>query len=349
MASTKEAGRRKPWLTIILILLAVFSLLATFDVKNLIESQVGLGGTRTSSLSVPSTNMGLKPQEQNVESISLDMAKTNQVLPQDFNSNIPVTDTREFLKTDYHATMRTRDVPKLVRRAETTVRGFGGRIDQTSSTEKYGLVSFVVPKSTFSEFRDEIESFVGQRFLKVEISSQNLLSQKQSIEEMQKEAEQILSDLNTRREKVIADHNANVQSLQSRIKANENEQASLRAEVTTDPERQSQITSRLSVLARGLANLKSQLTNENSAYTNNLNSIDFQIKNANDNLSGIKNQDQDLLDDVETVNGTIVFNWINLWEIVQLYIPGYWIPSIFAILAIVAYWWERHYGFFGRF
>ncbi|MBI3980747.1 hypothetical protein HY345_01995 [Candidatus Microgenomates bacterium] len=348
MASIKEASRRKPWLTIILILLAIVTFLSISDIGNRIRSQVDIGGSLTSSTGVPSINMGIKPQAQNGESNSLDMAKTNQILPPDYDSNVPVTDTREFLKTDYRATMQTRDVPKLVRRAETTIRGFGGRIDQTSSTEKYGLVDFVVPKSNFSEFRDEIESFVGQRFLKVEISSQNLLPQKQNIEEMQKEAEQTLADLNTRREKIIADHNANVQSLQSRIRANENEQASLRAEVTTDPERQTQITNRLNTLARQLANLKSQLANENSAYTNNLNSIDSQIKNANDNLTGIKNQDQNLLDNVETVNGTIVFSWISLWEIVQLYLPGYLIPSIFAFLAVVAYWWERHHSFFKK-
>jgi hypothetical protein len=346
MGINKRSFVSKPWLTIILILLAILSLLATFDIRNLFKSQVGLRSIPTSLMNVPSVKMGVKPQMQNGESSFMD--KVNLVLPPAYNSNIPVNDTREFLKTDYHATMRTRDVPKLVRRAETTVRGFGGRIDQISSTEKYGLVGFVVPKSSFNEFRDEIESFVGQRFLKVEISSRNLLSEKQGIEEMQKEAENTLAGLNARREKVIADHNTAVQSLQSQIKGNENEQASLRREVTTDPERQSQITNRLNVLARELVNLKSQLANENSAYTNNLNSIDYQIKNANDNLTRIKNQDKDLLDDVATVNGTIVFSWISLWEIVQLYLPGYWIPAIFTVLAIVAYWWERHREFPGQ-
>ncbi|EKD44722.1 MAG: hypothetical protein ACD_71C00031G0001, partial [uncultured bacterium (gcode 4)] len=97
MTSIKEASRRKPWLTIILILLAIVTLLSISDIGNRIRSQVDIGGSLTSSTGVPSINMGIKPQAQNGESNSLDMAKTNQILPPDYDSNVPVTDTREFL------------------------------------------------------------------------------------------------------------------------------------------------------------------------------------------------------------------------------------------------------------
>ena len=102
------------------------------------------------------------------------------------NPDVPITDTREFLKMYYNASMRTRDVPALTRKVETTVRGYDGRIDSESSSGTYGYVSFAVPQTKYDSFRAELEGLVGSRFLSVNISSQNLLSQKVSIEEQQK-------------------------------------------------------------------------------------------------------------------------------------------------------------------
>lgn len=95
---------------------------------------------------------------------------------------VPVTDTREFLKTDYNATIRTRDISTLTRRIETTVRGFGGRIDSSNSSQKWGSVSFVVPAGKFDSFRDEIESLTDARFITTEIRNENLLPQVRNIE-----------------------------------------------------------------------------------------------------------------------------------------------------------------------
>jgi len=41
------------------------------------------------------------------------------------------------------------------------------------------------------------------------------------------------------------------------------------------------------------------------------------------------------------VNGSVSFRWISLWEMAQLYLPGYWIPGIFAILAFCSYLFDR--------
>jgi len=38
-------------------------------------------------------------------------------------------------------------------------------------------------------------------------------------------------------------------------------------------------------------------------------------------------------------------NWITLWQIALLYLPGYSIPMIFAVLTILSYLWDRRrYG-----
>ncbi|MDP1707155.1 MAG: hypothetical protein Q8L30_01205 [bacterium] len=232
------------------------------------------------------------------------------------NPEVPVTDTREFLKIYYNASMRTRDVPTLTRRVETTVRGYDGRIDNESSAEKYGYVSFALPQSKYDAFRTELESLVGSRFLKVNISSQNLLSQKVSIEEQQKQADKTLADYKTDRAKIVNAHTAAVQSLQAKIDAT----------TATSSER---------------ASLEQQLSRENASYTRNLSNADANIKYAQDWVKGVQTQDATLLANVATVTGTVSVQWISLSDIVLLYLPGYWIPTIFAVLALLSFYRDR--------
>ncbi|OGG54256.1 hypothetical protein A2851_01160 [Candidatus Kaiserbacteria bacterium RIFCSPHIGHO2_01_FULL_53_29] len=343
---TETPHGRKPWLTISLALLALVTFFMMSGGGQTISRMGGGYGVSSSNTMAPTPpTMGIAESAQGVPRATQVMAP--DYYPQPYYGGTPAaTDTREFNKISYSAVMRTRSVQDLVRRTETTVRGFDGRVDQTSSAEKYGYVSFVIPATKFEEFRTEIESFVRPRFLKVDISSQNLLSQKQSIEETQKQVEKNIADLQTERKQLVASHASAVKSLQSQIDANTNTQTALRAEVTNDPARQASIALQLNQLSAELITLKSRLANENSNYVNNIASIDSQIKYTNENLTGVKQQDQNLLDNVATVNGTISFNWISLWEIMQLYLPGYWIPSILAVSAMLAYLWERRRGHF---
>src|SRR3989344_4616470 len=329
---------RRPWLTIGLALLAAITFLMVSDRSDgVIQPMRGYGVSDSTSVQ---PSKGMESGAQGTPAATRVVAPDYYPYPYP-GTNVSITDTREFLKMSYQATMRTRSVQELTRRAETTIRGFSGRVDQISSSEKYGYVSFVVPASKFSAFRDEIESFVAPRFLKVNISSQNLLPQKVSIEEQQKGVEKNLVDLQAQRKATVAAHDSKVKSLQAEINANASAQAVLRAEVTSDPARQAAIAAQLSQLAVDLVQLKSRLTNENSNYANNIASIDAQLTYANEVLAAVKTQDQNLIDNVATVDGTISLEWISLWEIAQLYLPGYWIPSILAVAAVLAYLWER--------
>ncbi|MDO8512534.1 MAG: DUF4349 domain-containing protein, partial [bacterium] len=233
------------------------------------------------------------------------------------NPDVPVTDTREFLKVNYNASMLTRDVPGLTRRVETTVRGYDGRIDQESSSPKYGYVSFAVPESKYIAFRDELEALVGSRFLTVNISSQNLLPQKVSIEEQQKQADTTLSDYKTARQKIVNAHTGAVQSLQAKIDADTQQLATLRAQTSTP-----QILSQIQAVSDDLLSLKRQLENENASYTAQLNNADRNIKYAQDWQKAVQTQDQALLDNVATVTGTVSIEWISFWGISLLYLPG---------------------------
>ena len=243
------------------------------------------------------------------------------------NNDVSANDTREFMKTNYYATLRTRSVQALTRRVETTVRGHQGRVDQTSSSEQNGYVQFVVPMSQFEDFRTEVESMVGPKFISLQVSQQNLLPQKQSIEEQQKQAEATLASYQSARQSVVNTHAATLKSIQANLDQAVAQGAS----------------------ADTIATLQSQIANENAAYAKRLAAADANIKYAKDWQTAVKTQDQTLIDNVATVNGTISLQWISLWDIAHLYVPGEWIPAIIAVLAVVAYLWERRLWVFRTF
>ena len=310
--------RHVSWLTIIFALLAIISFIAISspDVRRyaVLPMETGVSGVPT--------------QEK---------AGSNIYYPNPYpNPNVPVNDTREFLKVYYSAFMRTRDVQGLTRRVETTIRGYGGRIDQESSSPQYGYVNFALPQSKYDAFRTELEGFVDSRFLTVNISSQNLLSQKVSIEEQQKQADAALSDYKAARQKIVNAHASAVQALQSKIDADLKQLATLRAEIQTP-----QISAQIQAVSDELSSLKNQLANENASYAAQLKNADQNIKYGEDWKKAVETQDQALLDNVATVAGTVSLRWISLWETALLYLPGYWIPFIFAALAFLSFLRDR--------
>jgi flagellar capping protein FliD len=255
--------------------------------------------------------------------------------------SVPITDTREFLRTDYNVSIRTREVQELTRRAETTVRGFGGRVDGSSSAEKWGSVSFAVPASKFDAFRDEIESFVGKRFITVETRTENMLPQKQSIEEQRKQIEKNAAELRTQRKNLIASHNSKVSSLQTQINNVSYELTALRSELTADPARRAYIDARIKELVTEQATLQTRLNNENSSYGRQLNEFDARIKDTESGLDWVATQDKNLIDTVATIRGTISFGWISIGDIIQLYISPSWIALLLVAAAIGAALWSR--------
>lgn len=287
---------------------------------------------------VPPTSAGMPERDASVSNVSApDMGGNSMYYPYPYqNPDVPVGDTREFLKVYYNAYMQTRDVPALTRKVETTVRGHSGRIDQQSSSSKYGSVSFAVPQNKYDAFRTELESLVGSRFLSVSISSQNLLSQKVSIEEQQKQADTSLSEYKTMRQKIEKDHTNTVAWLELKIDDATQELTRLRAYEQT-----SQVLAEIASESEHQSSLKKALGIENASYTAQLRNIDENIKYAEEWQKAVQTQDQALLDNVATVTGTVSIQWISLWGTALLYLPGYWIPAIFAMLAILSFMRDR--------
>jgi hypothetical protein len=307
------------WLTIILALLAIGTFIAVSGPDTQYVTPMGMRGGAESSGGGAVSPMagGVQMMDTGVSNAPVKGMMSPDYYPYPYpNPDVPITDTREFLKIYYSASMRTRDVPALTRRVETTVRGYDGRIDQESSSPKYGYVSFALPQAKYDAFRAELESLVGSRFININISSQNLLSQKVSIEEQQKQADKTLADYKAVRQKIVNAHASIVESLQAKIDS----------ESTTDSER---------------TLLKQQLASENALYTAQLRDADANIKYAQDWVKAVQTQDKTLLANVATVTGTVSIQWISLWNTALLYLPGYWIPFIFAVLTLLSYTRDR--------
>ena len=320
-----------PWIAVILAVVALIAFVASApEQRGFVNMMTGGSYGVENSSPVPPPN---------IEMMQTDGSAASRIAPDYYpypSPNVPASDTRELLKVNYNATMQTRDVQGLTRRVETTVRGHSGRIDNISSAKEYGYVSFVVPMSKYDAFRTELESLVGSRFLSVDIQSQNMLPQKQSIEEQQKQAEATLADQKAARQRIVNAHASTVKSLQGQIDADAQQLAILRAQTPTY-----EIQVQIQQLSNDWSSLKAQLADENASYSYELSNADANIKYAQDWQTAVKTQDKALMDDVATVSGSVSIQWISLWQMAQLYLPGYWIPAIFAGLALLSYLWDR--------
>jgi hypothetical protein len=332
------------WLTIVLTLLAVGTFIALSNPTVQYATRMGFGGGvgySEGTKAVPPTAVGVPMMNGGVTSapspVAGGMMSSGIYYPYPYqNPDVPITDTREFLKINYNASMRTRDVPALTRKVETTVRGYDGRIDSESSSGTYGYVSFAVSQAKYDAFRAELEGLVSSRFLTVNISSQNLLSQKVSIEDQQKQADAALVSMQTARQNVVSTHASAVQSLQAKIDADAAQLAVLRAEPST-PE----LSAQIQTISDDWTALKQRLADENASYPSQLSSADANITYAQSVVKAVQTQDATLLANVATVTGTVSIQWISLWDIALLYLPGYWIPAIFAVLAVLSYLRDR--------
>jgi hypothetical protein len=127
-----------------------------------------------------------------------------------------------------------------------------------------------------------------------------------------------------------------VSSFQIQINSAANQLASLNRQPYS-PENESQKR----VLQNKIASLKLQLSQENTNFTINLNSLDAQIQTAESNLKKLDNQNTALLDNVATVQGTISISHLSVWRLINLYLPAHWLPISLVLAAIAAYFFHR--------
>jgi hypothetical protein len=255
--------------------------------------------------------------------------------------DFPVNDNREFLKTYYSASARSRHIEELIQRIQVSVRSFGGRVDSASSSKDYGYINFAVRRDKFDAFKNELKALFGERFYSENIQTENLLPQKQSIENQQQSTQKSLDQLRIDRNKLKKRHSRIVESIKSEMDAIAVETANLQAEVTNDWIRRIETANRIRELLKKNSELAARLRNENGQYNDNLTSYNYQIHSNESSLSDLAKQDQNVIDIAATVRGTISLSWISIWEIINLYLPSYWLAVLFMIIAVIFYFIHR--------
>ncbi len=249
-----------------------------------------------------------------------------------------ISDTREFLKTNFSASIKTRDVKNVVQEVTNIVKGSDGRIDSSDSTEKYGRISFVVPKSKFESFQDQIENIAHKKLYTENISSQNLLNQKQNIEEQTGNIVNTLGNLQNQKATLLTNHNQTVSTINKELSRLKSELVSLRAVIaqTTDPLVLAPLRVQESTLLKQEVAQKQKLSTENSTYTIQNQNLDNLINNSNNNLTEVNKQDSQFTDNIETVEGYVGVEWINLWQMAKIFSPIH--PTFIIIILLIITW-----------
>lgn len=315
---------------------------------------VGLVGAAVVSVIV------LNPQAQTLNSLSLNQEKSyssgalfdvgsnsasipsamrpsgGTVLPH--LEDVAVTDSREFLKTDYTATARTRHVVRNAQRLETIVRGFGGRVDTSSIQDTEAHITFVLPVAKLEAFRGEARLLLGTKFVGEHMYTENLLSDKRSIEENTRLADDRLAALQGERNTLVTVHERSVSTLQAQIKANSKEQTVLKTEMQNHPDEALLFGQRIIELDKSGNSLQARLSAENVNFSAALSTLDSQIKNTQSTKDALQKQDNTLLATVATVAGSISLAHIGVWGWLTTYVPLKWlILTLLMVLVGVVY------------
>lgn len=254
-----------------------------------------------------------------------------------------VPDTREFLQYEYNASIKSRHVQELTGRLQTVVRGYGGRVDSVSVQKKYGYIYFVVPKSSFEEFKSEVKSLANARFYEESVRGQNLLPEKVVIEKSLDTTNQSLVSWQESLLALNKEHDGHILYMQKQLNSTASRIAKLRTEVTSSTARQKEISAELSRLYAVQAETQKNIKGENEYYNSRKFYLEDQIKNTQTQIASLVGQDKELQDTVETVQGSIQVQWVSILETINIYVPYFWlwIISICIVIALVHYYGRR--------
>ena len=266
---------------------------------------------------------------------------TSAIYPGDYpyqNPTPSVQDTREFLKTSYNTEIQTRDVKNIIREIKNAVIDASGRIDGINENSKDGYVSFVVPKSNFENFKNDIEDITNEKLIIENVSSLNLLNQKQSIEQQQITTNNSLLSLEQQKKDLLAQHTQTKNKLQSEITNLENTLYAIDPGPTGFSAED--ITYRQN-LSNQITQKKQQINTENSTYNTNNQNLNNQINIVNNQIQNIAKQDSNFNDNIETINGYISVRWISLWEMAKIFSPISPVIIIIFLVIVVLYLLNR--------
>lgn len=271
------------------------------------------------------------------------MQKIAPFFRRDYGQQPDITDTREFLKVNYSAGIKTRDVSDVFRDVKGAIRDVEGRIDSMNETEKQAYISFVIPKSKFDSFRDEVESITHEKLYTESVSSQNLLGQKQNLEQQREEQNNSLAELENQKKNLISSHAQKVSSLNKELAAIQ-EQLEIVRQAKVNTQNQDELfnlQNQENILLQQEANIKQRQASENNSYTSQLQSLNGQIKQYNDNLKNLNKQDEQFENNIETVSGYITIRWVSLWAMAKIFSPIHPTIIVIVIALLLVFYFNR--------
>ena len=270
-------------------------------------------------------------------------APVSQSMPDYYREQNDITDTREFLKTSYSSTLQTRDVPEVTKDVKNAIREAEGRIDNLTSSTKYSSITFVVPKSRFEEFRSEVESFALAKLYIENISAQNLLNQKQSIEERTKVNSENLVELEKRKQSLLTAHALAISNINKELLVTQSQLVLVRQQklLTDDSTQYNFLLGQETMLAQTELNLKQKQEAENRIYASQNQTVTNQINQVNGGLTNLTQEDTNFANNIETVNGRVNIEWISVWNLMKVYAPIHPTLIIIVILLLCRWYFVR--------
>lgn len=260
-----------------------------------------------------------------------------------YQDNSSVKDTREFMKIYYNMEIKTRDVKDVTRDVKGAIRDADGRIDNLNETPKYAYISFVVPKSKFENFKEEIANLAHEKLIIENTSSSNLLGQKQYIEEQEENATTELVKLKKELANLNISHAQAVKTLENSINANALELIRVRDAMakTSDPAERAALQAQETNLLKSSATLTQNLNSENQSFSAQSRSLKSQIESTEQTLENVAEQDEDFTENIETVSGSISVQWVSIWQLAKIFSPIHPIWEILILLVVVWYLLKR--------
>jgi hypothetical protein len=270
----------------------------------------------------------------------VDLGSYRDSYPQNYGE-VPVADTREFLKTNYRGTIQTRDVDSAMDRAENAVRKNDGRVDSYNKSDTYGSISFVIPKAKFAEFKSEIESFTHKKLYIETVSSVNLLAQKQEIEANGQAVKKSVTDIQAEAAKIKKEHDARMVVLNQQLADAQAEKKGLKP---GDP-----VNFSINAETGELSNVSNydwtdviigRINAENATYNQSVANNKQLLAQAQRDLASNGKQDKAFNETIETVNGSIQVQRISYWNIAKAYSPvepGWILGILIAVGLVLAY------------
>jgi hypothetical protein len=176
------------------------------------------------------------------------------------------------------------------------------------------------------------------------------LSQKQGIEQQMESATATLAYYEDQKKTQDAAHTKKLASINAEINSVQNQLADVRATITyTQDETQlASLRSQEASLVSRSNVLKNSRDNENTIYGNQNQTTVYYINQAKARIGQVTQQDTQFNNNVETVQGYVAIDWINLWTLLVLLSPVHPI-LIIIVLVILLFWFLHRKGYTPKF